>query len=335
MPLKFSQLLLLCCSLLPVEIYAQGCCTAGSGSPIAGGTSQGVLQDRQFEVNLNFQNMSTRKFLDGDKPEKKFLDYYGSNYTYLRLSYGLTKALTLSLEGGYYINRTQIGLNRVDTLSSSGISDIVIFPRYTVYANNCETTRDEVTVGLGYKIPVGKYNDSAGFVEPYSGEQYYLTMPPAVQPTTGSNDVILYLFAFRGYPQKDFRVFMNGIYIRKGWNPQGIKYGDYASVSLFAGKTFFEKLGVTLQVKGEWIDQMKYNEDLYNFAYYNFDVLATGMKQVSIVPQLSYSYKSFTIYALSEFPLYQYVNKVQIASQYLHTVGLTYRFFAHSDKDVE
>ncbi len=330
--MKPILLILLFCSVVSGQTYAQGCCSAGSGSPIAGGTSQGVLQDRQFEVNLNFQHLSTKKFLDGDKAEKKFLDYYGSNFTYLRLSHGITKALTLSVEAGYYINRTQIGLNKIDTMTSSGMSDLVIFPRYTIYANNRENTRDEVTIGLGYKMPVGKYNDSARLVEPYTGDEYYLTMPPAVQPTTGSNDFIFYLFAFRGYPHKDFRIFMNGLYIRKGWNPQGIKYGDYASVSLFASKTLLNRVGVTLQVKGEWVDQMRYSEDLYNLAYYNFDVLATGMKQVSIVPQLSYSFNAFTIYALSEFPVYQYVNRIQVASQYLHTVGLSYRFFTYSEK---
>ncbi len=333
--MKSILLILLFCLVVSGKSYAQGCCSAGSGSPIAGGTPQGVLQDRQFEVNINYQHLSTRKFLDGDKTEKKFLDYYGSNFTYLRLSHGITKALTLSLEAGYYINRTQIGLDKRDTMSSSGASDLVIFPRYTIYTNNCETTRDEITIGLGYKMPVGKYNDSTRLVEPYTGDVYYLTMPPAVQPTTGSNDFIFYLFAFRGYPHRNFRVFMNGLYIRKGWNPQGIKYGDYASVSLFASKTLFNGVGATLQLKGEWVDQMRYSEDLYNLAYYNFDVLATGMKQVSIVPQLSYSFNAFTIYVLSEFPMYQYVNRVQVASQYLHTVGLSYRFFTYSERESE
>ncbi len=156
-------------------------------------------------------------------------------------------------------------------------------------------------------------------------------MPPAVQPTTGSHDFIFYLFAFRGYPYSNFRIFANGLYIKKGWNPEGLKYGDYASISFFASKTFLRKIGVTLQLKGDWIDAMKYNENLQNLGYYNFDVHATGMKQVSIVPQLSYSVKNFTVYALSEFPIYQYVNKRQVASQRLFTAGLSYRFMTYKE----
>jgi hypothetical protein len=307
------------------------CCSAGSGSPIGGGTSQGVLADRQAEVNLNFQHASSTKFLNGDKKDEKFLDYFGSNFAYLRLSYGITSKLTLSVESGYYIDKTEIGLDGGEKVQSHGFSDLIIFPRYTVYSRNKEQTRDELTIGLGYKIPIGKYNDSLRQVESFSGEVFYITKPPGVQPTTGSHDFIFYLFAFRGYPYKNLRLFANALYIKKGWNPEGLKYGDYASVSVFASKTLFRKLGATLQLKGEWIDEMKYNENLQNLGYYNFDVHATGTKKVSIVPQLSYSIKDFTIYALSEFPLYQYVNKRQVASQRMYTAGFSYRFLTYRD----
>ena len=329
-----STLFILLFICLSFRVHSQ-CCSAGSGSPIAGGTSQGVLADRQAEINLNFQHLSSTRFLDGDKETKKFLDYFGSNFAYLRLSYGITSKLTLSVEGGYFLDKTEAGVNGGEKITSQGFSDLVIFPRYTVYAKNRENTRDEITVGLGYKMPVGKYNDSLRQVEQFSGEEYYITKPPGVQPTTGSHDLILYLFAFRGYPSKNFRVFSNALYIKKGWNPDGLKFGDYASLSLFASKTLLRKLGVTLQLKGEWIDEMKYSEQLYNLGYYNFDVRATGTKRVMLVPQLSYSVKNFTVYALSEFPLYQYVTKKQIAAQRSYTAGISYRFMTYRESGDE
>jgi hypothetical protein len=331
--MKSGVLILLFVSL-SLHVYSQ-CCSAGSGSPIAGGTSQGVLQDRQAEVNLNFQHASSNKFLNGDKKDDKFLDYFGSNFAYLRLSYGITSKLTLSVESGYYIDKTEVGLDGGEKIQSHGLSDLIIFPRYTVYSRNKEQTREEVTLGVGYKLPIGKYNDSLRQVETFTGEEFYITKPPGVQPTTGSHDFIFYLFAFRGYPYKNFRVFSNLLYIKKGWNPEGLKYGDYASVSLFASKTLLRKVGVTLQLKGEWIDEMKYNENLQTLGYYNFDVNATGTKKVSVVPQLSYSVRNFTIYALSEFPLYQYVNKRQVASQRMYTAGFSYRFLTYKNSDSE
>ena len=126
-----------------------------------------------------------------------------------------------------------------------------------------------------------------------------------------------------------FRVFANMLYVKKGWNALGQRFGDYASVGLFAGKTFFKKLGVTLQLKGEWINVMKYDHSIDMLAKYNLDVTSTGGNRLLFVPQLSYSYKSFSTYLLSEFPLYQYVNGTAIASQYLFTLGMSYRFLTY------
>ena len=37
--------------------------------------------------------------------------------------------------------------------------------------------------------------------------------------------------------------------------------------------------------------------------------------------------KEFTIYALTEIPLYQYVNRAQVVSQNNFTAGVSYRFY--------
>ena len=72
------------------HIYSQ-CCGGGSGSPIAGGASQGVLQEKQVEANVNYQNINTSKALNGDTAVPNFIDYYYSQYIYSRMAYGVTK----------------------------------------------------------------------------------------------------------------------------------------------------------------------------------------------------------------------------------------------------
>lgn len=313
--------------LFSKSIYSQGCCSGGSGSPIAGGTSQGVLSERQMELNANYQYLSTSKFYTGDKPDTNLFSNLNSNYLYFRVAYGVSKNLTMSVESGYFINKTQNGLPGKDSSSSKGIGDLLLFPRYTIYSKNEETKKTEITLGLGFKIPLGKYNDSmVVYTDPTTGQKLYTTSPPSVQPTNGSHDFIFYGFVYRGYPEKNFRIFMNALYVKKGWNPLGEKFGDYASVGLFAGQTFFKKLGVTVQVKGEWLGKMQAAKNIDLLAFYGVDTASTGGRKVLIVPQISYSYKKFTVYVLSEFPLYQYVNKSQVASQYQITAGLTYRF---------
>ncbi len=308
------------------EINAQ-CCAAGSGSPIAGDGSQGVLQQKQAEINLNYQKIYTTEFLSGDTADVNYLDSYSSDYLYLRLAYGVTEDLTLSLESGFYIDKTQIGLDKSDTMKSFGIADLIIFPRYNIYSHTGTNSNTDVTIGLGWKIPVGSHNDSLRQIEPFSGEEYFIRKPPALQLSSGSNDFILYGFLFQGYPKKKLNFFSSMTYIHKGWNSLGEKNGDYASLGFFAGKTVFDNFGIILQVRGEWIDEMKVNPDLYMYGYYNYVTSATGSRKIFVTPQLTFSKDQFIIYALSEFPVYQFVNGTQIASQYLFTAGISYRFF--------
>jgi len=314
-----------------LQCRAQGCCSGGSGSPIAGGASQGVLQERQFEIAPNYQYTGTNRFRVGDKDTAKLFDYLFTNYLYMRLAYGVTNKLTMSVEAGYFFSKTQYGLLKADTFTSSGIGDLILFPRYSVFTRNTENTRSEITLGLGYKIPLGKYNDSTlVFTDPNNGQKYYTTSPPTIQPTTGSQDFIFYSFLYRGYTQTKFRIFANMLYIKKGWNALGQRFGDYASVGLFAGKTFFKKFGLTLQLRGEWIDSMKYDKNVDMLALYNIDVRSTGSKKVFFMSQLSYTHKNFTFYGLTEIPLYQYLNGTQVASSQQFTTGISYRFFIKS-----
>ena len=123
----FSSLL-----LLSGKLFSQGCCSGGSGSPIAGGASQGVLQDRQAEIAANYQYITTNKFQSHDHDTAALFDNFVSNYLYFRAAYGVTKDFTMSVETGYFINKTQIGLDNIDTISSKGIGDLIIFPRYDI-----------------------------------------------------------------------------------------------------------------------------------------------------------------------------------------------------------
>lgn len=312
-----------------LQAYPQGCCSGGSGSPIAGGASQGVLSAQQMELSSSFQYFNSNKFKAGSKDTASLFDNFNSKYQYTRLGYGITKQFTFSTEVGYFYNKTQVGLNKSDTISSSGFSDLILFPRYNVL-NVCDTNKTwEVTLGLGYKLPIGKHDDSTlVYEDPTTGEKLYTTSPPLVQPTNGSQDIIFYAFVLRGFPKQDFKLFANATYIKKGWNSLGQKFGDYAGLGIFVGKTFFDKLNITLQVKGEWIDSMKYNKNIDMLALYNIDVRSTGSRRLMFVPQLSYSINNFTVFGLYEQPMYQYVDGVQVATQHQFTCGAAYRFYA-------
>lgn len=311
-----------------VDGNSQGCCSGGSGSPIAGGYSQGVLREKQIEFAANYRYTYSDKFLVGDKDTVPLFDNLSSKYMYFRAGYGITKNLTMEVSFGYFFDKRIVELedrNKEDVYSS-GISDLIIFPRYDVYYKSSATKKVEVTVGLGYKIPLGSNSDSTVVYEDPTGKKYYTMSPPTVQPTNGSQDVMLYVFGLRGFPMRNLNVFANALYIKKGYNSLGQKFGNYTSAAFFVSKTFFRKLGVTLQVRGEWIARMQSAENIDQIALYNVDVESTGSKSVFFIPQLSYSIKQVTFYGLAEIPMYQYLNGTQVGADLSLTFGISYRF---------
>jgi hypothetical protein len=321
--LLLSAFLISFCLIIPFQSAYSQCCGVGGGSPLATDISQSVLLKNQFELNINSQYINSRKFLDGSEPADDFLSKYSSQYNYFRVAYGVTDVFTMSVETGYWGHKMQIGLHQSDTMRSSGIGDLVLFPKLNIFKNRL----NELTVGIGLKIPVGKYSDSAGLYEPFSGQTIYLMMPPAVQPSSGSNDFIYNVFYARSLPEKRLRFFVNAIYIMSGWNPKGEHFGDYASLGLFAGYSFTRNVRGLLQLKGEWIDRMEINQVIRKFTFPTYDPEATGSKKIFVAPQINVSTgKGFNLYLMSEVPVYQFVNKTQIASQLKVAGGVSYRF---------
>ncbi len=300
------------------------CCAGGSGSPVAGGTSQGVLSLHQMELSSTMQYIDTHRFLDGSSRMQDFLDDYHSSYVYTRVAYGISEDFTMSAECGYWLNRTQIAIQHIDTVSGSGFADLVLFPRYTVYRNTEGTTSDEVTVGLGLKIPMGSYQDSAKA----PGTEFFVRKPLAVQMSSGSMDAIFYLFLFRAYNDWNLKLYANGLYIRKGWNGVGERMGDFASFSLFAAHPIVENLSAVLQFRGEWVDSMRINQTIMDYKNPGYVAEWTGYKKIFVSPQLNYTpINGLNVSALVDIPVYQYVNGHQIASQLQASLGVSYRFF--------
>jgi hypothetical protein len=315
---------------LQANVLAQGCCSGGAGSPLAGGASTGVLKKNQIELSLSHQYNYTDEFYTGDSDTINLIDQLTSNYMFMRFDYGITDKFTMSLATGYYLNRTILELGYKDTISSSGISDIILLPRYSVFNKTRPNSRTEITLGVGLKIPIGSNTDSSTVGVNSVGEDVFVISPPTVQATTGSQDLMLYGFVFHGYQKRKLRLFANTLFLRKGYNSMGQKFGDYASLGLFVSKTVFKNIGLTAQVKGEWVGKMKVAETVsdVDLAIYNIDLHASGSKKVFFVPQVSYNYKQLTMFVSSEIPLYQYLTGVQPGSMYQLTTGLSYRFMA-------
>jgi len=321
--------------------FSQGCCSGGGSNPIAGGTATGVLQQYQMEVSLNYQVNQSNKFFEGaeEVEQEGIYDKLSSEYLFLRTDYGISKKLTLSLATGYHLNKTLKEKDTTITLSNSGMGDIIIFPKYDIYNETNGNIRNEVTLGVGLKIPIGSHTDTME-IRP----DIWDLIPPTIQLSTGGTDIILYSFLFREYKKQKLRFFANSLYIKKGYNSLAEKFGDYTSVSLFVNKTFFRKWGLTTQLKAERIGQLQAKQskllelvivDGYPSEAINLSEKqkSTGSKKWFFIPQLSYSQNGLTVFATSEIPLYQYLNGTQVGSQNQFTVGVNYRFLTKKCED--
>jgi hypothetical protein len=321
-------------STLSHFIFAQGCCSGGAGSPIAGGATTGVLQENQMEISVNYQYNKSNKFF-AEHRDTASLFNLTSDYLFFRFDYGLSKKLTLSVASGYFLDKSKIEEDN-DVISANGIGDLIIFPRYSFYNKSANFKRTEIALGLGFKIPLGIPNDSSISV-PRSAfhPDIYQMNPPMLQATNGSQDLMFNSFFFREYQKSKLRFFISSLYVKKGFNSLGIKYGDYTSVSFFASKTFFFRWGVTTQLKAEKIGQIKVANSIeeWNLLDYKINPEYTGSKKWFFIPQLSYSQNSLTVFATSEIPLYQYLNGTQVGSQYQFTVGVNYRFLTKECAD--
>jgi len=313
--------------------FAQGCCSGGAGSPIAGGAATGVLQENQMEISINYQNNSSNKFFAANRDTNSLFNNLNSDYLFFRVDYGLSKKLTLSVASGYFLDKSKIGKDNSDTISSNGVGDLIIFPRYSIYNKTANFKRTAVVIGLGLKIPLGSHNDTTNLGS-YGIDNYQMN-PPMLQTTNGSQDLMFNSFFFREYQKSKLRLFISSLYVKKGYNSLGIKYGDYTSVGFFASKTFFYRWGVTAQLKAEKIDQIKVanNIEEWDLLEYSITPESTGSKKWFFIPQLSYSKNGLTVYATSEIPLYQYLNGTQIGSQNQFTVGVNYRFLTKKCED--
>lgn len=316
------------------SVFSQGCCSGGAGSPIAGGAATGVLQENQMEISVNYQYNKSNKFFAEDRDTTSLFNNLSSDYLFFRVDYGLSSKLTLSIASGYFLDKSKIGKDNADTISANGIGDLIIFPRYSIYNKSANFQRTEIALGVGLKIPLGTHNDSTLTFSAYGIDLYQMN-PPMLQATNGSYDFMFNSFFFREYQRSKLRFFISSLYVKKGFNSLGIKYGDYTSISFFASKTFFYRWGVTSQIKAEKIAEIKTTENIKesDLIIYQISPESTGSKKWFFVPQISYSQNGLTVFATSEIPLYQYLNGTQVGSQYQFTIGVNYRFLTKECQD--
>ena len=123
------------------------------------------------------------------------------------------------------------------------------------------------------------------------------------------------------------------MYIMKGWNSLGEKFGDYMSLGLFASREINSSLNASLQIKGEKINPIEAAYDIDLLALYSVDISQTGSRKLFLVPQISFNKDNFLYFINTEIPLYQNMTGLQLGSQYSIITGISYRFSTEKTKE--
>lgn len=318
----------------PLSSYSQGCCSGGSSSPIASGEAIGVLKVNEIDISTNFQYYQSNKFYAGTQDTLSLFDDFITEYLFLKADYGLTEDLTLSVSSGYYLNKNLFESGDEEPLNSSGIADLIILSKYSIWNKTEDGIKSELTVGVGIKFPLGSFTDSIDvFTNLVNNQVYYAQLPPSLQATNGSTDLIFSSFLYRNSKVSSVKFFASTMYIKKGWNSLGEKFGDYMSLGLFASKELTPFLNGSLQLKGEKVNSIQAADGVDILALYNVDITQTGSEKLFLVPQISFNRDQFTFFLNTEIPLYQNMTGIQLGSQYSITTGLSYRFSTKKTSD--
>jgi len=308
------------------ESFAQ-CCSGAS--PIAGGLAQGVLQKKQIEFSTNYQYLYSDFALTGAaKTAFPVIEKAFASYLYFRLAYGVTKKITLSIESGYHLNKTE-QLIAGSQIVGKGVGDLIIFPKYDLFNKTTPKHQTEIAIGLGAKLPLGEYNQRYVAYVNKANDTTWIKKSPGIQPSSGTKDLVFYAFFYRGYTKSQLLFYTAFTHILRGTNPDGVDFGNITSLTLSASKSILPYLNLGLGLKGEKLDTIF--DPVYLTTKYS-----SGGKKISIIPQIFYTLQQKLTFSLvTDIPIYQFVNGTQIASKYLFNFGVIYRFEPFKKKDVK
>lgn len=232
------------------------------------------------------------------------------NFVGVAVAYGVTKRLTLELDAGYFINKTQT-LKMGSLIKGYGMSNGTLTFKYGTIVR--PASQLELTTGFGVRFP-------------FTTEPQYvdgIKLNADVQPSTNAIGLSEMIFFNKGFPAIGLRLFSINRYEYNFANKSDYKYGNVLLNSVFVSKKIATYLFAILQIRNEWKthDQDKGNE------FGEVEVTNSGYDLVTLSPQLSYSIAGkWNLTAVYDIPLYKYYNGKQMTPAYSFALSLTRDF---------
>jgi len=286
------------------ETYSQ-CCSMGS--PSSNSSSVGVLDKNSFRVNLFYRHNFLDTYFEGSNAsnQKSFLTNSSYNYSGLIIAYGISDRLTLEIENGYFINKTQnFKIAELELKSRGyGLSNGNLNLKYAFVKN--EDKNIEITSGVGIKYPLS--------IEPLYVDGARLVVD--LQPSTNAFGFNFPLIFIKSFTDKGLRLISNNKYEYNFRNSENYRFGSSISNSIMVSKKLSEKFSA--------IGQLKHD---YRFEDYGNSgpAINTGARVLTAMFATSYSFaENWSVSGLFEIPVYHFYTGRQLGLKYAFGFGIS------------
>lgn len=312
-----TVILLIVCSV--TELRAQ--CFASPGNPVAGSANVGILQNRISRVVVFYRYSFSDQYFEGsNKIAYNFpAAISNANYNYVGFSagHGIHKRITLELEAGYFLNKTQNYRNFDLQMRGFGFSNAVFSGKFNIYKNVVK--KIEFTVSAGAKVPFSMKPQVVDGV----------TLDIDLQPSTGNFGSIFQGLFVKEFEDISARLILLGRYEKNfNENKLGYRFGDAYITSLYFSKHLanrYTELTKDITV----ILQCRHEYKLRNMRNGN-PVVASGSNQFFLAPQINYNYKMVWNFSfIYDFPIYRHYNNIQLGNAYSLSLSVTRDFGYH------
>ncbi len=298
--------------MLSIDLYSQGCCTAGSST--FGGLERGISKADNLNLGISFVYNGLNSTYDGKNTIPDPLDRNASVSSFnLELEYGLSEKVSVLVNTAYVIKKRETTIRSSETndrekisFDGKGIGDVIILGKYEIITPNILSPTG-LTIGGGVKLPVGSYTQEV------DGTRLAIDM----QPGTGSTDGLLWGNFYRGFQHLNLALFATSLYRYAGANLDGYRFGDEIILSLGGEYYLADFLTLSLSARGRFADK-----DYWGGRF----LPSTGGSYYDILPSIVYSEESYNLRIFYQAPVYRNIQGIQLTTSSIIGFELLFNF---------
>jgi len=262
----------------------------------------GVMDKQAMRMSLFYRFSCSDRYYEGHEAytgSKEVLQNASYHYLGFLSAYGLSEKLSLELEAGYFLSKTQLYYIENTRLTGQGLSNLVVSLKPRLYAQPDKHV--ELSMAIGANLPFSRQMQQVKGV----------TLPIQVQPSTGCYGLVLQSFLVKEDPFRAIRFFW--VYRMEYYleNLQAYMPGHMYINSFFLSKHFvFEQWKL-----GDLTFILQLRNQIQGRASRAGEAIGVSSHfLLFLIPQVNLSLgEHWNISGLFDLPLYRYYGGIQLA----------------------